>query len=365
MGAYNSLSSNATSNTDLLYIITVYFNPAKSKRRFQLHKEFHERLKSHPNVVLITTECAFLYSEFEVTSPNNEPYEIQIRSRGVIWIKENLINIALDKLRNDRKFMEQGKYVAWVDADIEFMDVDWFNKLVISLNKFSIVQMFKYALFLDANEKIIETHTSFGYYYETKKLKLQKNQYPHPGYAWCTTKKNILKLKKIYDKGILGSGDTHMSFAIIGKYEKGFLNWFNYEEKFKKSVKEWQNKALKVFHKNLGYVDMTIRHFWHGSRDSRQQIYRWRLLSDYNFNPIDDVIELEDGHYELNQNQKELETKLMELFVILKEEDHAIEDAPNEKEDGSSICTQKYSLSERITHNLYTKNLNNLMSKKQ
>ena len=112
-------------------------------------------------------------------------------------------------------------------------------------------ERFKYCLFLDSNQNLLETHTSFGYYYASQNLKLNKGEYPHPGYAWCTTKENILQLGDIYDMGILGSGDTHMSYALIGEFEKGFLQNLNYEKDFTNSVLKWQKKALKIFKKKV------------------------------------------------------------------------------------------------------------------
>ena len=337
---------------DLLYIITTYFNPSRSQRRFQLHKEFHERLKDHENVILVTVECAFYDAPFEMTSKNKEPLEIQVSSKSVFWIKENLINIALGKLFKNKKFREECQYVAWVDADIEFMDVDWFQKLKASLTHYSIIQMFKYALFMDLNQNTLETHISFGYHYAAKKLKLVKGEYPHPGYAWCTTKSHILKLGEIYDKGVMGSGDTHMAFALVGKYEKGFLNTFEYDENFKKSVEKWQKKAIKVFKKKVGYVDMGIRHFWHGKRESRQQIYRWQLLQDFNFNPLKDLIKSKDGHYEITLEKKALETKLYDILLKMKLEEEEKKDdtldIPEEKKSNIFIYFQKFNAKENF-----------------
>lgn len=335
----NCRIENNLSSSDLVYIITVYFNPVQSERRFQLHTEFHQRLKGNKNVILVTIECAFNNSPFEVTSPNKEPLEIQIKSNSILWIKENLINIGLQKLKNNKTFLQECKYVAWVDADIEFMDVNWFEKLKLSLTKFSIVQMFKYALFLDPNQKLLETHTSFGYYYSSKNLKLIKGEYPHPGYSWCTTKENILKLGNIYDMGILGSNDTHMSFALIGEYEKGFLKSFNYEQDFKNSVLKWQNRVVKIFKKKVGFIDMNIKHFWHGSRNNRQQIFRWQLLNEFNFNPIKDLIKMKDGHYELKANKNKLETHLIKILINLKK-DEEDQEVPIEKME--SFYCEKY-----------------------
>ena len=105
--------------TDLLYIITTHFNPAKYVRRIQLHQEFCSRFSDNPSIVVVTVECAFEDQAFQVTIPNNAPYHIQVRSNSRLWIKECLMNIALNSLKTDNKFLQHCKYVAWIDDDIE------------------------------------------------------------------------------------------------------------------------------------------------------------------------------------------------------------------------------------------------------
>ena len=103
-----------------LAVITVLFNPIKYKSRYELYHKFDEHM-SRSGVTLLTVECIFKSSEalglplqkFEVTRAN-DPRHLQITAPSVLWLKENLINIAAKRLPDDIE------YIAWLDADIEF-----------------------------------------------------------------------------------------------------------------------------------------------------------------------------------------------------------------------------------------------------
>ncbi len=72
-------------------------------------------------VNLFTVECIFDSAtrfglppqQFEVTRYDN-PHHFQVVAPSVMWMKENLINLAVQQLPShiDR--------IAWVDADVEF-----------------------------------------------------------------------------------------------------------------------------------------------------------------------------------------------------------------------------------------------------
>ena len=318
--------------TDLLYIITTHFNPAKYVRRIQLHQEFCSRFSDNPSIVVVTVECAFEDQAFQVTIPNNAPYHIQVRSNSRLWIKECLMNIALNSLKTDNKFLQHCKYVAWIDDDIEFSDPFFLTKLKKSLSEYTVVQMFNQAYFLDANQNLLETFISFGFYYATKNLNIAPNQYGHPGYAWATTKENILAMGEFYDCGILGNGDKHMAGAFIGKSdEEGFLlKHFPMSEGYKTSLKQWQDRVYPIFKGKLGFVDMEIRHHWHGSKDDRQYMYRWKILMEHQFNPLTDLVK-ENGIYRLKNHQKALEKEIYDFFKGRNEDTKVNEEYFDEK----------------------------------
>ena len=326
-----SLPKTDRYSTNLLYIITTFYNPAGYSRRVQLHQEFCSRLASNPLVVIITVECAFEDKPFQVTLPNRIPYNIQIRSQNRLWLKECLMNIALEHLKHNYTFLWRCKYVACVDDDIEFSDSLFLNKLEESLQKYSIVQMFNQAYFLDINQQLLETFISLGYYYVEQNLQYKPGQYGHPGYAWATTKDNILAMGEFYDKGILGNGDKHMAAAFMGKYEDGFYKGFQVSKGYIESLKEWQDKIMPIFKQNFGYVDMEIRHHWHGSKDDRQYIHRWKLLMDYQYDPYKDLIKDEGGLYRLKDEKKEFEAMIIKIFEGRREDEKVNNDVEEER----------------------------------
>ena len=103
-----------------LAVVTVIFNPIKYKSRYELYHKFDEHM-SRSGVTLLTIECIFDCPEslglplqkFEITR-EKDPRHLQVRAPSVLWLKENLINIAVKRLPD---YIE---YVAWLDADIEF-----------------------------------------------------------------------------------------------------------------------------------------------------------------------------------------------------------------------------------------------------
>src|ERR1700677_494960 len=104
-------------NKQDLHIIAVISNPANFKSRYRLYREFEARmLKEGAN--LYTVELAIGDQEFAVTDSSNGKH-IQLRTNDELWHKENLINIAISRLP------DEAEYVAWIDADVQFLRADW------------------------------------------------------------------------------------------------------------------------------------------------------------------------------------------------------------------------------------------------
>ena len=100
-----------------LYAITTVYNPAGYESRFRLYREFAKRIEKS-GVALYTVELATGDQDFAVTDAE-DPRHIRLRSPHTLWYKENLINIAIARLPRD------WEYVAWLDADIQFLRPDW------------------------------------------------------------------------------------------------------------------------------------------------------------------------------------------------------------------------------------------------
>jgi hypothetical protein len=115
-------ASNVARQYDLskLAVITVVFNPIKYKSRYDHYQKFEAHM-IQCGVHLITVECIFESAphfglsrqNFEITRANDRRH-IRLVAPSIIWLKENLINIAIQSLPQNIE------YVAWLDADIEF-----------------------------------------------------------------------------------------------------------------------------------------------------------------------------------------------------------------------------------------------------
>lgn len=93
-------------------------------------------------------------------------------------------------------------------------------------------------------------------FWKTKIYTTKGIDYWHPGYAWAITRKAYEKINGLYDKGILGSGDSIIAMSLINKCSS--INNVNYNKDYNNSMLEYQKLASKL---RLGYTPGIIRHY--------------------------------------------------------------------------------------------------------
>src|SRR5579859_25297 len=126
-----SMPAEIRSTADDLWAITSYFNPARYGRRLSNFKIFREHLK----VPLVVVELSYGL-DFELGETDADIL-VRLHGSAVLWQKERLLNLALQKLPVDcRK-------VAWLDSDILFDSPDWGASASALLDRFSLIQAFK------------------------------------------------------------------------------------------------------------------------------------------------------------------------------------------------------------------------------
>jgi hypothetical protein len=262
-----------------LNVIIVISNPCLYAKRYILLKEFVKRIEEEEeHVNLFIVEMIYENQKFIVTNKKNKNH-LQVKTDVPIWHKENMINLAVKYL-----LPSNYKAFAWVDADVEFENNSWAMDTLKILNGCKdVVQLFSHCVDMSNENTNLNIFNSFGYSFNKEKKFTTKGQdYWHPGYAWAITKKAYDKIGGIYDKGILGSGDSIMALSFINKAES--MNNINYSDDYNNSMLEYQLKASKL---RLGYVPGVIRHYYHGSKKNRQYTERWKLLMKHNYSPIE------------------------------------------------------------------------------
>lgn len=287
-----------------LYVITPVMNPQRYRTRWKLYKEFEKYVLDSQQAHLVTIECAFGEREFVIEQQPSHHTVVQVRSSTEAWLKENMINIAISRLPLD------SKYIAWIDADISFARKDWVGETLHLLQHYDVIQMFSEAIDLGPKQEITRVFTGFNYCYSNpyKVPTFDKKNYVthkdgkgywHPGFAWAARKEAINHLGGLVDWSILGGGDTFMAYALSGLLSNRTMPR-SLGPSGVAMLQEWEQRAEKYVRRNIGYMEGTIFHYWHGSRKSRAYMDRGAILTTASFDPIKDIKKDWQGLYQLN-----------------------------------------------------------------
>ena len=303
---------------DKLNVVIVLSNPCMYERRIKLLKEFVNRIEmEEEDVNLFIVEM--IYNEvvkeqcFTVTEHGNATH-LQIETDKPLWHKENMINMAVKHL-----LPRDYKAFAWVDADIEFESASWAMDTLKILNGCKdVVQLWSHALDMSKEENNMNIFNSFGYSYsKNKKYTIRGKDYWHPGYAWAITRTAYEKIGGLYDKGILGSGDSIMALSFINKVQ--YMKNVKYHPDYNKSMDDFQKNASKL---RLGYVPTVIRHYYHGSKINRKYTERWCILINNLYSPYKHIVYDNNGIITPSINcPQELLVDIVNYFIERKEDD--------------------------------------------
>jgi hypothetical protein len=297
-----------------LYVITPVFNPQRYRARWKHYKNF-EKYVLDSGAHLVTIEATFGQREDSIINEVHENHTvIHIRTSQEIWLKENMINIAISRLP------PTWKYVAWLDSDITFSRPDWVGETIQQLQHYKLVQMFSEAYDLNYDWETLKQHKGFVWCYkhEQPDAKVPNTLgkvpgkpkdgyvtnigglgYWHPGYCWAARREAIESLGGLIDWGILGGGDTFMAYALIGALNQRTMP-NSLGASGVKLLQAWQDRAEKYIRRNVGYVKGTLLHHWHGSKKDRAYYDRGTILTNAKFDVGIDLYKDSQGAYQIN-----------------------------------------------------------------
>jgi hypothetical protein len=297
-------------SANYLYVVLPYFNYCFFERRKQLFREFVKRLSSHPCIRIVVAE-AIEKGEQSQLLPEDIPntlFHLKIETQHRIWLKENLINLAVSYLPTEWKAM------AWIDADLTFFNSHWVEDTFVALNQWDVVQLFEHCEFLGPDGNPLKTDKGFGYMHCTSGkpyTKTHKYGFWHPGFAWACSRRAYEAMGGLVDWGILGSGDHHMALALIGKVDISHPSQLhpNYIQRLNEFQERIQHHSLK-----LGYVKGTLQHHWHGRLEDRKYKERWNILTEHQYDPDHDTYKTPGGVLQLTLKGLRLAHDIHEYF---------------------------------------------------
>lgn len=334
-----------------LYVITVVFNPQRFKRRWKLYTDFQQHIRNS-GAILLTVECSFgertsaadqwarpaeqtldpptftshgptpvpVAAQLPASRLQQDYIKVRVNQDQEIWTKECLLNIALQHLPAD------WRYVAWVDADVLFTRPDWVSETLHQLQHYHFVQMFSVALDLSPSYEPISAHSGFvnswqhgheppkneeAYYVSGEAGVGVLNKF-HPGYAWAARREALDAVGGFIDWAILGAADQHMAKALIGKGADSVHRKMH--PAYLAKLLAWQSRADQHIRQNVGAVQGTLLHYWHGSKVNRRYVDRWKILVENNFNPDEDIYKDSRGLYRLTGNKTRLRDQIRAYF---------------------------------------------------
>lgn len=362
-----SLIFNADAVREPLYVVVPCFNPWRWKSRVKhtqrALKHFHD---SGATIILVEAafnrrELVFADSGLDGMQTNCDIIDhrfrhkyIGIRTNDELWLKENLANIGFQNAPHD---WQNG---AMIDSDVVFVRPNWVGECVHKLQHYAFLQMFSHARDLGPNYEMLDESyphangISFvkawqdGHLQSTitpeiladlkaigKDLKqLEKdilklevdlcgNHYGvlgkghgerrvFPGLAWAFTRKAFDDVGGMFDQAIWGGGDWHMSHALIEKTE-GMMRG-DLHRNYKKLVMQWYHRCRTHIRMNVGMMDGSILHNWHGRKTDRGYNKKHAMLSEFGFDPLRHLKRDTHGLWQLHDDRSTTFVKLRDMM---------------------------------------------------
>ena len=321
----NTLFQRPDRINNSLFVVSPIFNPVRYKTRWKLYEDFAKRV-TEAGAILYTAEAAFGERDFVVTNPSN-PNHVQLRCNNELWLKENMINIGISRLPLD------AKYIAWIDADVQFVRDDWVDETLHQLQHYPIIQMFSESQDLSPDYQTLRTFKSYAWCYKNDipqdaanayhLQQLARQHYWHPGYAWAIRKETLNAIGGLIDWAILGGADLFMAKAISGHLDEKRMP-ASLGQAGVKWLRIWQERVDTVIKRNLGYMDGLLLHHWHGKKINRAYKDRGQVLVDANFNPEVDLYKDSQGLWQLNPSNIKLRDGIRTYFRQRNEDDISI-----------------------------------------
>jgi hypothetical protein len=299
---------------ETLHIIIPFFNFSNSKIRTQNLKRTLNSLKSFENIHVVIVNGSYQGQSLE-----NEEFikddkfsYIKYDLPSVLWVKENLINLAIKSLPSN------WEYVCWIDSDIIFLNPNWTEETKSNLKNYDILQLYKTIFYVGENGNI-DLRANITYHkpimpsivYAIEKEK--RYVFAAPGFAWAINKNLYKKIGKFFEFAIVGGGDFIFAIAATQSY-KGMESIL-----FKNSPSENYHDQL-MSHYNLfkdcktHYINGVICHQWHGSLEQRQYDSRWNIVLKHKFDPFLHLSKTSEGVIYLNDNAKNFEEDFLTYF---------------------------------------------------
>lgn len=278
-------------HTSPIWAITSYYNPFRGLRRYANYRAFRRNLA----IPLVTVEWSH-EADFQLNQDDAEVL-VQVSGGSLMWQKECLLNIALDYLPHE------SRYVAWLDCDIIIDDPEWPQKTIGLLATHGLVQLFEEVRHLPVcdtqriDEKMARQqqpiHTQQGlvaqlkrgmpFYEENAEPGIPKKVIGSLGLGYAAHAE-WLREARFYDAGIVGGGDRMFIAPLLDRLEECFRER-PATPAHRRHYFGWLHRARGVLPMPHTFLPGKIYHLYHGELRNRNYQLRSAILTESGFDP--------------------------------------------------------------------------------
>lgn len=290
-----------------LAVVTTYFNPVGYSSLRANYRQFADGMQA-AGVELYAAELAFGRDPFFLRA---SPRAIRLRGnrrRNLLWQKERLLNMLAEQLPADVDA------IAWIDADIVFLNRQWVADTLAALETAAVAQLFEDVYhWLPAGqlESLAKRSVAAGLR-ENPKHATDLAKY-HPGFAWAMRRDVWEASGGLLDTVATGGGDSLMIKGFTGRTLAGLENQMN--RQWLAEAETWAAAMFQRAGGRIGVVPGTILHLWHGSQKDRRYVERWRYLTDHGFCPATDLARDQSGLWQWSALARKTKPEMLRLVA--------------------------------------------------
>jgi hypothetical protein len=276
-------------------VILAFFNPVHSVRIFQNLLTI-KTLLERASIPVFIGEVAFEEQPFVLPSAHNV---FQWKSSSHMFYKENIFNAVL------RIVPASYTKIMMLDCDVVFEDPDWYNAVSKDLDKFSVIQPFQTAHFLNSDFTLAKSMTSYA----------KSPTDGHVGFA-AAFQRSWLATNGLYDLCLVGSGDAHLMYYFHNTQHNCYTD-------FRIDYTAWCNS--KPSHA-LGYSELTVYHLPHGNDTNRQYVDRHagflNIVRQFRLQKISELVQQsEEGIYDWKPEFRRVMNSFMKRYFNTRNDD--------------------------------------------
>jgi hypothetical protein len=249
------------------------------------------------------------------------PDSFQLSGRDVMWHKERLLNIAINRLPSH--FTK----VAWIDADVIFPDDRWYSWASQLLDVFDLIQLFDRLDQRDNDGRLVRQLNGLAGYVAAGRpspLKFDTSA-TWPGLAWAA-KRELVAAHGLLDRFVLGGADTYMSLAAFNVADS-WTGWHVQQlaPKLRQFWRDWATPFYADVQGRVGYLPTTVVQLGHGTTANRRYVERMEILSTFDYDPLLDIGPDDHGVWQWSTPKVELHSAVSQYFDQRQEDSMGVE----------------------------------------